>query len=322
MALREGGTGVRLSSVEDLEFQPDKEKHHAALVAIGSEPRSTLITERLLKCGGLQSAVHALTFEGADDPDIRSHRAWFAERIPKKATSASADDDTKVYDVLNGICSLVDGEDELRLLVDYSSMPRSWYSAVLNWFRSQRRSGRVILDFTYAVGRYGDEWIPKSVKGISAIQGCDGGPTLRDTKIAVFGLGFDRLAAYSVLEQIEPDTVLAYIADPGATDEAPDRARKENREFLDNEVGRIFRLPLDSVETAYRILGETISASQGQASVILVPLGPKPHILASVLAAYRYPGTACLRVVHQRRAPHRVEAMGQVIATRVVFTRD
>lgn len=313
---------MRLASVKDIQFEPADNHYHSALVAIGSEPRSTLVATELLKYPHLHHAVHGITFEDAEDSDIRVHRSWFTDAFPAALSHSSPDDDAKVYGLLSDVCETADGSKELHILIDYSSMPRGWYSAVLNWFRSQKRQASVVLDFVYALGCYGGEWVPKAVMDVCAIPGCDGGPSLSDVKIAVFGLGFDRLAPFSVLERIEPDEVLAYVADPGATEDAPERARAANSEFIKDEANITFRLPLCSVEAAYRVLGETISANRGLASVVLVPLGPKPHVLASVLAAYRYPGTACLRVLHRRRTPHRVAASGATIATRVVFETD
>jgi hypothetical protein len=196
-------------------------------------------------------------------------------------------------------------------------MPRTWYAAVLNWFRLQPDLS-VDIDFVYAIGEYPDEWAPKQVIGISNVLGTGDRSIARDRSVALFGLGFDPLAAVGIRERIEADEVYAFYASPGASLDAPNRALVANKDFL-LEVDGQFGLPLESVETTYRILGETVAVSGPSAAVTMVPLGPKPHILASILAAYRFHGTCCVQVRHKRRLPNPIPFSGRFVATRVEF---
>ena len=76
-------------------------------------------------------------------------------------------------------------------------------------------------------------------------------------------------------------------------------------------------LPLVSVEAAYRNLAETIAPHRPDGEITLVPMGPKPHVLASIIVAIRFPEVACLRVTS---SSGRVDVFptGDIVATRVI----
>jgi hypothetical protein len=118
--------------------------------------------------------------------------------------------------------------------------------------------------------------------------------------------------------------VFAFIASPGASPNYPDRVRTLNKDFLDEPRVKqhVLELPLRSVETCYRYLSELVTPHRFKDSVTLVPMGPKPHILASILVSMRFPEVSCMRVSAKRASPEKVEANGEIIAVRVVVRKE
>jgi hypothetical protein len=137
--------------------------------------------------------------------------------------------------------------------------------------------------------------------------------------VAVFGLGFDGLATLCVLDRMEPDVLYAYLASPAPFDDYPARAQKCNQELIDKHARQTLRLPLASVERTYRNLAELVSPHLMEADISIIPMGPKPHVLAAFLLAMRFEEIACLRVSGRRQRPERVGTTGEVVATRVQF---
>jgi hypothetical protein len=180
------------------------------------------------------------------------------------------------------------------------------------------------IDFVYALGRYEEKDNPMVIEDMMSIPGCEGGALQSNHSLAIFGLGFNGWASLSVLERLEADEVFAFIASPGASPEYPERVRKLNKDFLEEPRVKqhVLELPLRSVESSYRLLSELITPHRFSDTVTLVPMGPKPHILASILVSMRFPEVSCMRISAKRDRPEKVEPSGEVVATRVVVRKD
>jgi len=156
------------------------------------------------------------------------------------------------------------------------------------------------------------------IEDMISIPGCEGAALPQAESVAVFGLGFYGLAALCVLDRLEADTVFAYLASPAFSSSYPEIVKRENKDLIeDHHTQMVLELPLSSVETTYRYLSELITPFRPTAEVVLVPMGPKPHVLAGILVAMRFPDVACLRVSARRERPEEVEAEGSIVAARV-----
>ena len=56
--------------------------------------------------------------------------------------------------------TIINEQDEFRLLVDYSSMSRLWYSGLLYWVKNNSINKRITIDFLYAIGKYPIDYPP------------------------------------------------------------------------------------------------------------------------------------------------------------------
>ena len=310
---------MTIQRVVDIEFESIVDRHYdVAVFASGYEERCTFIP-RQLKAGKIASPV---VFGFPDLAEFESrieHDRYYASHwITPKVVSSS--DDFQIQSTMNEIAST--SKSLKRILVDCSSMSRLWYAGLLNWARFSGNDGEQEIDFVYSVGKYEKDFgdaIPAVIEDVLSIPGCEGGPLRPQHSIAIFGLGFNGWATLSVLERLEADEVYAYIASPGAAQGYPERVRKINRDFLAEPrvKGEVLELPLRSVETCYRYLSELVSPRRLKDSIVLVPMGPKPHVLASILVSMRFPQVSCMRVGVRRPRPEKVSPNGEVVAARV-----
>lgn len=238
-------------------------------------------------------------------------KRWRREPIP-----LSGDDEKPIYEHLHEHTQALDRP--IHILLDYSSMSRLWYAAVLNWARFAASGKDVIIDFVYSIGRYEEAKNPMVIRGMVSIPGCEGRAYCLRESVAVFGLGIHGLAALCVLDRLEADTVYAFLASPGSSEEYVARTRKINKDLISNHKTRaVLDLPLASTEACYRHLAETIAPHRPDGEITLVPMGPKPHVLASILVAMRFQEVACLRVSGAPN-PADVKPTGDIVATRVI----
>jgi hypothetical protein len=296
-----------------------RQRYDVAIFASGYESRSSYASEIINSELVRQVAVLGFTEDAAaakrPENDKLFLRRWNAEPI-----LLSRDDETPIYERLNDYTSSIPSP--LYVLVDYSSMSRLWYAAVLNWSRFAAVGKEVIIDFVYSMGEYVDEDHPMVIRNMVSIPGCEGRAyRLRET-VAVFGLGFQGLATLCVLDRLEASIVYAFLASPGSSKEYVEKTRRANNELLiDRRTQGVLELPLASVEKCYRALAEVIAPHRPDGEITLVPMGPKPHVLASILLAMRFQEVACLRVSGTTDRKD-VKPSGEIVATRVVIKGD
>lgn len=292
-------------------------RYDLAIFASGYEKRASHLVSTL-EVGRIGQVLILGFTEGADTLSRRANDAVFRSCVNGSPVAASGDDDTPVYDWLRTYSTKLTRP--FRLLVDYSSMTRMWYNAILNWVRYSPNLPPVEIDFVYSRGRYIGEYQPLVIKEVFALPGCEGGSVSLDRAVAVFGLGFDPGVALAVCELIEPDVVRSFYASPGSSGADDQRALKANRTFFDNYPSDPIRLPIGSVSACVQALHDLVLPEIDRAHVSLVPLGPKPHVLAAILVSRIFErDISCLRVSGRRDPNVDVEATGELVGTRVSF---
>ncbi len=299
-----------------------QEKYDVGVFSSGYEARCTFVPKKFEGCHVNLPVV--LGFKDlADNEPRKEHDKYFKSRWKVEPVIASARNDFVIQELLNDFVSK--GGQVRRILVDCSSMSRLWYSGILNWARYGNSADETVIDFVYALGKYEEEDVPMVIEDMVSIPGCEGGALQSSQQsLAIFGLGFNGWASLSVLERLEADNVYAFIASPGASPNYPERVRKLNEDFLDEPRVKqnVLEFPLKSVETSYRLLCELVTPHRSIDNVTLVPMGPKPHVLASILVAMRFPDVSCMRVSATRARPEKVEPNGEVVAVRVVVRKE
>jgi hypothetical protein len=301
--------------VLDIEFDSVcEEQYDAAIFSSGYENRCLHIPYLL----NPKMINNPIVFGFIEEPftgNRLSNDKYFLEHWGLEPILMSSDDEKPIYDYLQESTKTL--SNPIRILLDYSSMSRLWYASVLNWARFAATGKDVIIDFVYSMGKYEEEKQPMVIRGMTSIPGCEGRAFRLRESVAVFGLGFHGMAALCVLDLLEADTVYAFLASPGATEEYVIQTREANNDLINNHKTKdVLELPLASIEACYRRLAETIAPYRLDGEITLIPMGPKPHVLASILVAMRFPEVACLRVSGD--PPQDVKPTGEIVATRVI----
>ena len=289
-----------------------------AFLASGYEERARFLSG--VVGNGIIRRVVVVGFESdSDDKERERNDRHFSEKWGTLPQSSSSTDDTVILTALRQLAMSADSH--IRILVDYSSMSRLWYSAVLNWARFSVGAGCITVDLCYSLGRYTETADPAVIRDVLAIPGFEGRISRAGRSAAVFGLGFDGFASLCVLDSLEPDVVYSFYADPAASSEYRERVILNNHDMIYNHSRYVLRTPLQSVEKTFRNLAELISPHRNEAGVTLIPMGPKPHVLACMLVCLKHDEVCCLRVSSSRDHTEVVSPTGAVVATRVEFVR-
>lgn len=306
--------------VIDIDFNSVREKtYDIALFASGYEARSIHVS------GLIDPAliVNPVIFGFMEEPysgKRTENNKFYRDRWNREPIPLSAGNEKPIYELLHEHAQVCDKP--LHILADYSSMSRIWYAAILNWARFVAIGSEVVIDFIYSMGKYDEFKEPMIIQEMVSIPGCEGRAYRLRESVAVFGLGFNGLAALYVLDQLEADTVYTFLASPGSSEEYVKRTREINKDLINNyKTKAVLEMPLASIESCYRQLAETIAPHRPDGEITLVPMGPKPHVLASILIAMRFQEVACLRVSGAPN-PINVWPTGEIVATRVIVKGD
>ncbi len=312
---------MRLASINDITLESIRNySYDLGVFASGYESRCQFVSEQLEIVNVNKQLVFG--FKHEINNKIRSDsNNHFKKKWRKTPEILSTDNDMDIYSVLNKIREPSSNIPK-RILIDYSSMSRTWYAAILNWIRFQEFTKDVIVDLVYSAGPYYDTEVPPiAVKNILPLPGCDGASGTAVKSIAIFGLGFEGFAPLCVLDKLQPDEVFSYLASPAFYAVHTETARKKNQELI-NRTKATLELPLHSVETTFLKLAEVISPYLNGEDVIFIPMGPKPHVLAAILLATQFKQVTCLHVNGLALKPSDVTASGDAVSTRLLFKPD
>ncbi len=309
---------MRLIEVQDIDInEVIAESYDLVVFSCGYESRCTFLPDKLLKQNS--SVTLILNFsEFKDEGDRKFNEQFFQINFSKgKTITNKFDDDTKIYEYLQEFNQ--ENKKDLRVLIDYSSMSRLWYVSILNWARYSSLSS-ITIDFSYSAGKYNKDFQPMVINNIQALPGYEGVTTYSRT-ISIFGLGFDYLSSLCVLDKLEPSIVHSFIATP-IYQEYQNQAEEVNAEFIQNYSEPVIYFPLNSVSKTYRMMSELVYPYLNKYNISFIPMGPKPHVLASALLSIRFNDIINLYIKGERNVPPNVEASGQCICTRVIFNND
>lgn len=289
------------------------------IFAAGYEPRCTFVYERLLsgeKAAGLADRTLLLSFKTHREvPSRRAVDATFSKRDSRWHLEIATDDSRSLLEKVRSAARDV-GPRCASILIDYSGMSRMLYLSLLELLKDGHK-----LRYAYSIGKYDGfetNYPISAVGAIKSVPGLEGVPLAERPKVYVFGLGFDAIGTRALVDRLEAGTLVTFWADPGASPGAAATAERLN----DRVIARShlsFCTDLRDVSGTVRLLDAIACETAPRAKLVLVPVGPKPHVIACGIVASQYQHVTLL-------APHlqgggvrdmlpMIDASGEVIVT-------
>lgn len=172
----------------------------------------------------------------------------------------------------------------LKVFCDYSSMPRTVYGTLVSSALVACREAVESLTMAYVPGIHG-VGVDGShiIEGMRALIGTEGKSSQDQSPAFIIGLGYDGCLAESIVELFQVATYGCVYADPGVHTDSVARVLAANANVLRRAevVATASAWSISDCAGAY----DRIRGWYRGRDVVLVPLGPKPHVLASIVAA-------------------------------------
>lgn len=209
-----------------------------------------------------------------------------------------------------------------RVAIDYSCMPKTWYSAIIRALCLRRSNANPIdVYFLYSPAKFkapgpaGINTVVEPLHGYCNIEA----PKLPTALL--LGLGYEPVRALGLRDYIDPTVTYGFYTDP-AIESAFTAAVLKNNDGLLQTIGpeRSFRYALSDLDYTSALLTHLVRSLSEEYRVIVAPLGPKPFCLLTLILAQRYPLCDVWRVSAGESGPVTVrDAVGSVLSYRVRF---
>ena len=319
---------MRQVSVCDVPFnlvKGNERTYDWLILAIGAESRCCHVATQLFN-GGRCTATQILVLRY---PDVNKCEAG---RVLRRLTDLcgnkqritevvlESDSHEEIYNMLNSMFR-IDRKTDCSIIVDYSCMSRVWYSALLYWFYLRYEDcNHLSFYFLYAKGKYTEAMASKDVtiREIRPVPGCGGAISRQANTVAIFCLGFYGYMSLCVYDELEPNEIYTILTSEKPLRKYPIERQPGNKELMER-AANVIKVSVRSVEGAFRRMMDIAKYRQLKGdNVTIVPMGPKPHILASILVALANHDVCVMRVRHDEYTSN-VAPAGEIVATGIRF---
>ncbi len=252
--------------------------HSIFVFASGYESRSLALLERLLEHGDKERwTLCGFTFEKFCATGSRPYNDQFlASRDIECSVISALDSDSFIKAIRKKMENLRLLHESIRLVIDYSSMPRNWYCSLM--LECMSEGWPVDVDWYYVGGEYSNLHYPCVGYGnFSRFSGSPNASSIEQTHI--FGLGYDSIRTYGIWNYLDPQKSWCLISSLADDQTMRDTVRLKNSEIIGWSFG-ITEVIIESFPTILSSIGEIVRRSKALGDVALVPDGPKPLVLA------------------------------------------
>jgi hypothetical protein len=182
-------------------------------------------------------------------------------------------------------------EDEIRVMIDCTSMAPIFYYEFFRWFyEDQDEDRKVRMRIIYTMANYVRQPGFRKVKEISDFLKADIKPA-RDKKVAlILGLGQEKKVSESIYKIIEPDLLYLFYADPPVEKRFVEKVFVNNHKLINEApIRNLVAYPIRNGQSIYQSLIDTILPLRHEYSILLIPQGPKIFSVVAMLVHMGYP---------------------------------
>jgi hypothetical protein len=222
---------------------------------------------------------------------------------------------------LDQICLSINKK-EIDILIDYSAMPKVWYSEILNFFNEKDDLlQKVNLWFAYAPSEFS--------KSISAISNKYLDPIKPAVKYAkplalILGLGYEKGRAEDFAKIFGAELTFAFYANTNADSRYEQEVIANNKNILKSlNNDNIISYQIDNLNSVNEALTQLCIDLRLNYQVLLVPVGPKPFSLMCFVLAARYPDIQICKVssvIQPNATDHRPN--GELLVYKVILSNE
>lgn len=283
---------------------------------MGREPRCSYLPQKIYKTK-VAKECHLIKYTQFDQYEVDGQFILHGP-IEKSDTQSNP-----IWEIFQQILNT--DKKEFNVLIDYSSMTRSWYANFLFSCCELHIDKIINLYFGYTIASFNSPATGISYKVDRMYNYLHFNAPNRPTAL-IIGLGYEKDQAYSLMGyfNVGPDDVYLFRTDKRTNEDYYQEVTKQNAELIkavpDNHI---FEYSLDDIISANKLLLDLCHELTFSNRVIIVPCGPKPFTLISLLTSIRNDSVDIWRASnHTDSYYHEKESSEKVIYTHIKMVSD
>lgn len=276
---------MKIKKTSQLEIDNIKDIHFdIILCSSGYESRSRYLCKSY-KLNARKKVV--LGFDNYTDLATRKTNDLTFKITGYESILSSGDSEKEVFDSLNFLLEL--NKESINILVDYSSMTRIWYAAVLKFISLNDFSkSSVNIYFSYSFSQFVlPPTEPSFNRHVGPIEGFYQISIPDRPTAVIIGLGYVESRAYGLAEYFDVEPHL-FIADNSISSDYYNHVISNNSDLLQTvKNDNIFTYPLNNMVYTETLLSHLCRELKNNYRIVLAPCGPKPFTLLCLVTALR-----------------------------------
>jgi hypothetical protein len=307
---------LNLKSVNNIEIEEIKNQNFdLAFFASGYESRCTFLLEKM-SCDKIKKTI-VLGFTEHDKDKIRISNDAFYEKKGFKINKIGAHIELDIFSILKPL--FFNFEDEINILIDYTSMSRFWYSSILNFIRTQEKY-LINVYLNYSIGSYDkDSLLDYSYSSINSLPSLEGSLSSKNRTLLILAIGFSPYLIKSVIEEIEPNEIIGILPIPNYIKRYEKKSLEIKNNILTKEIDYWINCSIGDLESIFRTYAEITNSNTNNKDIIFLSLGPKVYTVASILVSQRFNQVTCLYLKSVNQNKKNIKATGDLICNKIVY---
>lgn len=229
---------------------------------------------------------YVFSYTGPDVQQLEEHKLFFSN-LDFKFYNISHQTDIDI--ALENILGENLEKNQLRILVDYSSMERQWYSKILN-FLSRYRCGTLLnlfCSFIYCVPTFVSDSSDKnfSINGIDALPGFSSISIPDKPTALIVGLGTNEKALASLRYFADIDYIHYFYTNNSYVPSLKDKYHVLWNRYAPEQM---HEYELKNMVPVFNTLCDIYNSLKEEYRLVIISCGPKPFTLMSLLFAQIY----------------------------------
>lgn len=238
----------------------------------------------------------------------------------------SADRKDKVVEILEDICSQDNDSGLISILIDYSCMSKIWYAGILQYLISNEVNiDNLEVYFSYTSAVFSEPLETEAKFLVPSPFGLLKSNISTNKPLAlILGLGYEKYITQSIADSLNYNIIYAFYSDPAFDSRYVDRVKKNNQRILASlPENHIIRYPIEDFKTTDALLTSLTMKLRLDYRVSILPAGPKPFTLSSLLLAARYPDIEVWSInTGYSPAAYNRNPTGEPMVCKVLFSND
>lgn len=268
------------------------------IAASGYESRSRSFAEKIdkLKVKVAHKYVWAFTENSTEKMRLKNDEKF--KKLGFKPTIISGSDSQKPNKIIKKMLSEIKTNNQVTLLIDISSMTRTWYGAIIEAL-AQVESPiplRTIFAYVPAVWKPVNKEYPSN-EILGPVSGYSSHELPNKPTALIIGLGQEEGRALGLREHLDPEALVCFYANPSIDKRYEELVFEENKDLLDNlNSDYIYAYNIFDTFGTYKTLESVCNGLIRDYSIVLASLGPKIFGIYCFLLATMQPTISVWRV--------------------------